>query len=111
MNRQDAISMLGVSDATFDHYVKDKRIRRTSLRNGRYNYNDEDVYKLIDLKLKQSHCNVVCDSINDDTMLGLFLVAQNFDHVEVKVKSKNVAFALEQLAKIAKNKIDVILED
>ena len=58
MKKQDAITLLGVTEKTFQMLVSEKSIRRTHLRNGHYSYNEDDIRKLITTKKKVSEVTI-----------------------------------------------------
>lgn len=62
MKKQDAITLLGVTEKTFQMLVSEKSIRRTHLRNGHYSYNEEDIRKLANIQVKQKEVDVIIDS-------------------------------------------------
>jgi len=52
MKAKEVLRILKVDRTTLSTYIKQGKIRYIKLHNGRYDYNDEDVYKLIGKKLK-----------------------------------------------------------
>jgi len=62
VKKQDAITLLGVTEKTFQMLVSEKSIRRTHLRNGHYSYNEEDIRKLANIQVKQKEADVIIDS-------------------------------------------------
>lgn len=62
MKKQDAITLLGVTEKTFQTLVSEKSIRRVHLRNGHYSYNEEDIRKLANIQVKQKEADVIIDS-------------------------------------------------
>ena len=47
MKAKDVLRILSISRPTLSRYVKDGLIRTKTMPNGRYDYNDEDVYKFL----------------------------------------------------------------
>ena len=54
MRAKQALEILQVHRVTLNKYVRTGKIRVTTLANGRYDYNDEDIYKFIG-RYKKSH--------------------------------------------------------
>lgn len=54
MRAKDTLELLQVHRVTLNNYVRSGKIRVTKLANGRYEYNDDDVYAFIGKK-KKSH--------------------------------------------------------
>ena len=55
MKAKDVLRYLGISRVTLSDYVKQGKIRVTKLHNGRYEYNDEDIYKLLPKQINTKH--------------------------------------------------------
>ena len=53
MKSKDVLNLLRVTRQTLTRYVKNGDIRVTTLHNGYYDYNDEDVYKLVNKDIKR----------------------------------------------------------
>lgn len=53
MKSYDVLRILGISRPTLTKYVKNGTIRTTKLSNGRYEYNEEDVYKFLNKDCKR----------------------------------------------------------
>lgn len=68
VRKQDAITLLGVSEKVFQRLIDEKVIRRTSLRNGRYSYNEDDVRKYINLIVKQTTETIKVDNLSDEVV-------------------------------------------
>lgn len=56
MNAKKALSILNVSRTTLMNYVNDGRIKATKLFNGRYEYDDDSVYALLNHDLPRKVC-------------------------------------------------------
>lgn len=54
MRAKQALEILQVHRVTLNRYVREGKIRVIQLKNGRYDYNDEDIFKFIG-KYKKSH--------------------------------------------------------
>lgn len=54
MRAKQALEILQVHRVTLNRYVREGKIRVIRLKNGRYDYNDEDIFKFIG-KYKKSH--------------------------------------------------------
>ena len=52
MRAKEALEILQVHRVTLNKYVREKKIRVTTLANGRYEYNDEDVFSFVGKKKK-----------------------------------------------------------
>jgi len=59
MKAKEVLRILRVDRTTLSTYVKTGKIRVVKLHNGRYDYNEEDVYKLAGKKLKVNKRKVV----------------------------------------------------
>ena len=59
MRAKEALRILRIDRTTLSNYIKTGKIRYTKLHNGRYEYCDEDVYKLAGKKLKVKDRKVV----------------------------------------------------
>lgn len=55
MKQKDVLSILKIHRVTLSNYVKEKKIKVKKLHNGRYDYNDEDVWKLQSNNQKRKH--------------------------------------------------------
>lgn len=53
MVSKDVLRVLGITRPTLTKYVKDGTIRVTLQPNGRYNYNEEDVYRFLNKDVKR----------------------------------------------------------
>ncbi len=53
MKAKEALNLLRISRKTLHVYAKDGRIRYTVMPNGFYDYNDEDVYKILNRDIKR----------------------------------------------------------
>ena len=53
MKTKDVLRILGITRPTLTKYVKNGTIGTTELPNGRYDYNEEDVYKLLNKDCKR----------------------------------------------------------
>lgn len=53
MNVKEALMILGITRQTLTKYVKTEVIRVNVLPNGRYDYNEEDVYKFLNKDVKR----------------------------------------------------------
>lgn len=65
MKKQDAITLLGVTEKTFQMLVSEKSIRRTHLRNGHYSYNEDDIRKLANIQVKQKEADFIINKFED----------------------------------------------
>ena len=65
MRKQDAITLLGVTEKTFQMLVSEKSIRRTHLRNGHYSYNEDDIRKLANIQVKQKEADFIINKFED----------------------------------------------
>lgn len=59
MRAKEALELLQVHRVTLNRYVREGTIKVTKLANGRYEYNDEDVFKFIGKKQKQHDTRVI----------------------------------------------------
>ena len=73
MKKQDAITLLGVTEKTFQTLVSEKAIRRTHLRNGHYSYNEDDIRKLANITTKKKVSEITIRELEhiDDLLLHL----------------------------------------
>ena len=53
MKANEALNLLRISRKTLHVYVSTGKIRFTVMPNGFYDYNDEDIYKLLNKDVKQ----------------------------------------------------------
>ena len=53
MKTKDVLRILGITRPTLTKYVKNGTIGVTELPNGRYDYNEEDVYKFLNKDVKR----------------------------------------------------------
>ena len=53
MKAKDVLNLLEISRKTLHVYAKDGRIRYTVMPNKMYDYNDEDVYKILNKDIKR----------------------------------------------------------
>lgn len=59
MRAKEALHILGVHRVTLNRYVREGKIRTTTLANGRYEYNDEDVFSFIGKKSSSHGTKVI----------------------------------------------------
>jgi predicted site-specific integrase-resolvase len=56
MKSKEVLNLLRISRQTLTRYVKNGTIRTTTQPNGYYNYNDDDVYKILNKDIKRKIC-------------------------------------------------------
>ena len=59
MRAKEVLSLLKVHRVTLNKYVREGRIRVTELANGRYEYNDDDVYSFIGKRVEKHGTKVI----------------------------------------------------
>lgn len=62
MKANEIMKLLRISRQTLSNYTKKGLIRTTTLINGRYEYNTDDVYRLLNYDMKRKTCVYVCVS-------------------------------------------------
>jgi putative resolvase len=56
MKSKEVLNLLRISRQTLTRYVKNGTLRTTTMPNGYYNYNDDDVYKILNKDIKRKIC-------------------------------------------------------
>ena len=59
MRSKEALSVLNVHRVTLNRYVREGKIRVTKLKNGRYEYNDDDVYSFVGRRVERHGTKIV----------------------------------------------------
>lgn len=85
MKKQDAITLLGVTEKTFQMLVSEKTIRRTHLRNGHYSYNEDDIRKLANITTKKKVSEITVNKLEQFT--ELYKLLQENDKVVIKTSN------------------------
>ena len=96
MKKQDAISLLGVTEKTFQMLVSERSIRREHLKNGHYSYNEEDIRKLANITTKKNTSEITLNKL--EQFLDLRELLQRSDRVIIKT-SNNFMYDLFNLIK------------
>lgn len=85
MKKQDAITLLGVTEKTFQMLVSEKTIRRTHLRNGHYSYNEDDIRKLANITTKKKVSEITINKL--EQFIELSRLLQESDKVVIKTSN------------------------
>lgn len=85
MKKQDAITLLGVTEKTFQMLVSEKTIRRTHLRNGHYSYNEDDIRKLANITTKKKVSEITVNKL--EQFMELLRLLQESDKVVIKTSN------------------------
>ena len=59
MRDKEVLSLLKVHRVTLNKYVREGKIRVTEMANGRYEYNDDDVYSFIGKRVEKHGTKVI----------------------------------------------------
>ena len=104
MLKSEAINLIGCSDKVFYDLVENKTIRKTPLKNGRYSYNDDDIYNFI----KISKNKLVKDSYIPDINIGsLKLLVSDFrscERLNIVCRDLQIQNVLKELFDMVKKK-------
>ena len=68
MTRKQAIDVIGCHTSTIKRYVERGWIRVTKLPNGRWNYYEDDVYKMVGKRLSREHWTVLYSRVDSTSM-------------------------------------------
>jgi len=64
MTRKQALEVIGCHPTTLKRYIDKAYIRVTKLPNGRYNYYEDDVYKMVGRRLHREHWTVLYSRVD-----------------------------------------------
>lgn len=59
LRSKDVLNILNVHRVTLNRYVREGKIRVTKLKNGRYEYNDDDVYSFIGRRVEKHGTKII----------------------------------------------------
>jgi len=64
MTKKQALETIGCHSSTLKRYVDKGHVRVTKLPNGRYNYYEDDVYKMVGKRLNREHWTVLYSRVD-----------------------------------------------
>lgn len=64
MTKKQALEVIGCHSTTLKRYMQKGYIRITKLPNGRYNYYEDDVYKMVGKRLSREHWTVLYSRVD-----------------------------------------------
>ena len=64
MTKKQALQTIGCHSSTLKRYVQKGHVRVTKLPNGRYNYYEDDVYKMVGKRLHREHWTVLYSRVD-----------------------------------------------
>lgn len=99
MRKQDAITLLGVTEKTFQMLVSEKSIRRTHLRNGHYSYNEDDIRKLANIQVKQKEADFIINKFEDMAQIISEIVEalKINNKITIKTSADNLLYNLTKI--------------
>jgi len=71
MTKRQALDIIGCHSSTLKRYVTRGWVRVTKLPNGRYNYFEDDVYKMVGRRLSREHWTVLYSRVDSSSKKNL----------------------------------------